>query len=541
MITGTGKNVYSGIAIGKVFVYQKAQLAAQTAPIADATTEVTRFFEAKEAARRQLAALYEKTVLEVGQDEAMIIDVQLMMMDDPDFNDTVVAKIKEENMAALTAVQQTGEEFANIFAAMDNEYMNARATDVRDVSHRLAAILSGNVQQGLYMDEPMIIVADDLTPSETVQFEKNKILAFVTKKGSFNSHTAILARIMNIPSLVQADIDVTDSLQGRMMIVDGISGTYYLDPDEETLYQMRKKQKEAEGRRALLQQMRGLETVTPSGRKINLYANIGKPEDVEIVLSNDAEGIGLYRSEFMFVGKKVLPTEEEQFACYKKVVTAMEGKRVIIRTIDIGADKQAPCFNLETEENPALGYRGIRICLLQNDIFKTHLRAILRASAFGKVGIMFPMIISVQEVLESKAVLDACKQELTAEGVAFGEVEVGIMIETPAAVMIADSLAKEVDFFSVGTNDLTQYTLAIDRQNTTLDRFYDSHHPAVLQMLKMVADSAHANGIWAGICGELAADETLIDTFLEMGYDELSVSPVFTLPLRKKIRESTVR
>ena len=441
--------------------------------------------------------------------------------------------------SAAQAAHETGDAFSAAFAAMDDAYMQARAVDVKDMASRLVNILCGG-RTGFAMEEPGILVAEDLTPSETVQLPKDKILAFVTRQGSSNSHTAILARIMNIPSLVQAQIVLDDDLDGHQMIVDGFAGRYYIDPDEATLAEMSAKRADAQRIRQELEAYRGKPTVSKSGRKIKLYANIGNPEDVKYVLDGDAEGVGLLRSEFLYLGRDSFPTEEELFQAYRSVVQGLEGRPVVIRTLDIGADKQVDYFGLEHEENPAMGYRGIRICLTREDIFRPQMRAIYRASAYGPVSVMFPMIISVDEVRRIKAFCQTIREELTAAGIPFGEVELGIMIETPAAAVLSAELAKEVQFFSVGTNDLTQYTLAIDRQNAKLDAFYDPHHPAVLALLRLIAQSAHAAGIWVGICGELGADISLTETFLEMGYDELSVSPGRVLELRKKICESEV-
>lgn len=537
MITGKGKSVYSGIAIGRIFLYRKEEVQVVPVKIQNTEQELSHFHTAAEAAKKQLKALYEKTLADVGESEAMIIDVQLMMLEDLDYIEAIENKIIVEKDNAAYAVQTVGERFAETFLAMEDAYMKARATDVRDISGRLILSINGGSRGGFHMSEPMIILAEDLAPSETVQFEKSKILAIVTQKGSANSHTAILARSMGIPSLVNADITLGDELNGRQMIVNGDEGLFYIDPDEALLEKEKEAKRQALKESMLLDQLRGQESLTLDGKKINLYSNIGGVEDVVSVLQNDAEGIGLFRSEFLYLGRDTYPTEQEQFESYRAVVEKMAGRKVIIRTLDIGADKQAGYFGLGQEENPAMGYRAIRICLDRVDVFKTQLRAIYRASVFGKVSIMFPMIISVKEIIRTKEIVEEIKQELSKEAIPFGEVELGIMIETPAAVMVADELAKEVQFFSVGTNDLTQYTLAIDRQNQHLDSIYDSHHPAIMRMLQMIVDSAHRNGIWAGICGELAADKTLTETFVKMGYDELSVSPGFTLGLRKKIRE----
>ncbi len=539
MQTGNGKGVFAGIAIGKVFVLKKQELVIVRGTANTVEEEVARYKAAKELSAKQLKALFDKTAAEVGQEEAMIIDVQLLMLDDLDYEEEVMRKITEENENAAYAVTATGEEFADFFASMDDPYMKARAVDVGDVSKRIAMNIQGINPDGIKMEEPMIIVAEDLTPSETLQLDKNMILAFVTQKGSSNSHTAILARTMNIPSLVGADIEITPELNGKLMIVDGNSGKYYIDPDDITLDEKERRRKAQLQQKELLNQLKGKENVTIDGRKINIYANIGNPKDVELVINNDAGGIGLFRSEFLYLGRDSAPTEEEQFASYKYVAEKMNGKKVIIRTLDIGADKKADYFGFEQEENPALGYRAIRICLDQVDLFKTQLRAIYRASAFGQISIMFPMIISVSEVRRIKEICEEVKEELIKEGHEIApHVELGIMIETPAAVMVSEELAKEVEFFSVGTNDLTQYTLAIDRQNAKLDKIYDAHHPAILRMLKMIVDNAHKAGAWAGICGELGSDTTLTETFLKMGFDELSVSPTFVLSVRKAVRDT---
>ena len=539
MQTGNGKGVFAGIAIGKVFVFKKQELVIVRGTANTVEEEVARYKAAKELSAKQLKALFDKTAAEVGQEEAMIIDVQLLMLDDLDYEEEVMRKITEENENAAYAVTATGEEFADFFASMDDPYMKARAVDVGDVSKRIAMNIQGINPDGIKMEEPMIIVAEDLTPSETLQLDKNMILDFVTQKGSSNSHTAILARTMNIPSLVGADIEITPELNGKLMIVDGNSGKYYIDPDDITLDEKERRRKAQLQQKELLNQLKGKENVTIDGRKINIYANIGNPKDVELVINNDAGGIGLFRSEFLYLGRDSAPTEEEQFASYKYVAEKMNGKKVIIRTLDIGADKKADYFGFEQEENPALGYRAIRICLDQVDLFKTQLRAIYRASAFGQISIMFPMIISVSEVRRIKEICEEVKEELIKEGHEIApHVELGIMIETPAAVMVSEELAKEVEFFSVGTNDLTQYTLAIDRQNAKLDKIYDAHHPAILRMLKMIVDNAHKAGAWAGICGELGSDTTLTETFLKMGFDELSVSPTFVLSVRKAVRDT---
>lgn len=537
MLSGKGKSVFNGVAIGKIFYYQKKEVNIKHTFIKNEKEEIATYENVKNSAKEQLQLLYDKTLVQLGQEEAMIIDVQLMMLEDLDYREAVEIKILKDKKNVAWAVSEAGEEFAQMFAAMDNEYMKARATDVRDVAARLARIACGVEEQSLKMDEPMIVVAEDLTPSETVHFDKKKLLGFVIRNGSSNSHTAILARTMSLPSLVNADISLSKELNGKVIIVDGHEGSYYIEPYQALLDEKRLQQEKERMERELLKEFKGLDNITKCGKRIHLYSNIGNEEDVDAVLQNDASGIGLFRSEFLYLGKSTYPTEEEQFICYKNVISRMDGKKVIIRTLDIGADKQADYFGIGEEENPAMGYRAIRICLDRIEMFKTQIRAIYRASVFGNAGIMFPMIISVEEIRKVKQIVKEVKQSLIQQKIAFGEVELGIMIETPAAVMIADELAKEVQFFSVGTNDLTQYTLAIDRQNQKLDCIYDPHHPAILKMLQMIVDSAHNNGIWAGICGELAGDLELIKTFLKMGYDELSVSPSYTLPIRKKIRE----
>lgn len=537
MKQGIGRPVYSGVSIGRIYLY-KPNTCDLTRPAEDPKAELEAFHQAKVTAAEQIAELYEKTLREIGEEQAQIIEIQGMMMDDADYVEAVEDMIQNGSSAA-SAVHETGDAFAAVFAAMDDEYMQARSTDVRDISERLVRILCGG-SSVFHMEDPGILVADDLTPSETVQLDKEKVLAFVTRQGSSSSHTAILARILNIPSLVQADIVLDDDIDGRMMAVDGFTGEYYIDPDEETLTRMEDKQHRVEEYRQLLEGYRGKPSVTAAGRKIKLFANIGSPDDVQRVIDGDGEGIGLLRSEFLYLGREDYPTEQELYEAYRKVVEAMDGKTTVIRTLDIGADKKVDYFGLEEEENPALGYRGIRICLTREEVFRPQMRAIYRAAAHGPISVMFPMIISEAEVLRIRAFCEKIKEELKEEGIPYGETELGIMIETPAAAIISDRLAKLVDFFSVGTNDLTQYTLAIDRQNAKLDSFYDAHHPAVLALLEMVARNAHANGIWAGICGELAGDLELTDTFLKMGFDELSVSPSRILELRKKVCESQV-
>lgn len=531
-----GKSVFSGIAIGKISIFQKADTSVKRFHVEDVEAEVKRVDKAKATALAQLQKLYDKAVQEVGESGAAIFEVHQMMMEDGDYLDSISNIIRTEGVNAEYAVATTGDNFASMFASMDDDYMRARAADVKDISDRLVRVLSGHGDGDMEASEPSIIVAEDLAPSETVQMDKSKVLAFVTRKGSSNSHTAILARTMNIPALINIEYD--DSVNGMMAIVDGKNGTLILEPDEETLKKYQELKDEELRQRTMLRELKGKQTETKSGRKLHLYANIGSTADVASVLANDAEGIGLFRSEFIYLEKDNYPTEEEQFQIYKTVAQNMAGKKVIIRTLDIGADKQIDYFNMAHEENPAMGYRAIRICLDRPEVFKTQLRALFRAAMFGNISIMYPMIISVKEVLQIKEIVAEVKKELTEQGIPFkDDVEQGVMIETPAAVMISDLLAKEVDFFSIGTNDLTQYTLAIDRQNAKLDNIYDSHHEAVLRMIKMVVDNAHKEGIWAGICGELGADTTLTERFVEMGLDELSVSPTFVLPVRKIVRE----
>lgn len=531
-----GKSVLKGIAIGRIYVFEKKESSWTKHEITDADAEMERFAAAKEKAVAQLDGLYLDALEKVGEENAMIFDVHKMMLDDLDYLEAIEGRIRSEMVNAEYAVTVTGEEFSAVFASMNDDYMKARAADVIDISARVVRILEGEEDAGLNSQEPVIVLADDLSPSETIQMDKTKILAFVTKHGSANSHTAILARSLNIPSLVNVDLEIAKEYHGKEAIVDGVEGVIYIEPDEQTLAQKKLEQERLLVEAEKLQQLIGKENITKDGRSIKLYANMGNVEDVDKVLKNDAGGIGLFRSEFLYLGRDTFPTEEEQFLAYKEVVSRMQGKKVIIRTLDIGADKKADYFGLDPEENPALGYRAIRICLMQPDIFKTQLRAIYRAAAFGTVSIMFPMIISVSEIRRIKEIVAEVKAELTQEGVAFGEAELGIMIETPAAAVISEELAKEVEFFSIGTNDLTQYTLAIDRQNQKLEPFYDSHHPAVLSLIRMTVENGHKAGIWVGICGELGADDTLTETFLDMGLDELSVSPTYILKLRDKIR-----
>lgn len=531
-----GKSVFGGIAIGRLSVYQKEDKQVKRHKVEDTAAEVARFTEAREKAKEQLAQFYEKALKEVGEVNAMIFEVHQMMLDDLDYVESVVNMIETQNINAEFAVATTGDNFSKMFAAMDDEYMRERAADVKDISNRVISILHGTDNGGMTGDEPVILLAEDLAPSETVQLDKSKVLSFVTRYGSTNSHTAILARTMNIPALI--GVDFPKDVDGKYGIVDGYTGEFIIEPEAEVLEKYRRKKEEEENKKRLLQELKGKENVTLDGKKINLYANIGSVADVASALSNDAGGIGLFRSEFLYLESEDYPTEEAQFAAYKAVAENMAGRKVIIRTLDIGADKQVDYFNMEKEENPAMGYRAIRICLDRPEIFKTQLRAIYRASYYGTISIMFPMIISVKEVRRIKEIIAEVKQELSAEGIPYKDCEIGIMIETPAAVMISDLLAEEVDFFSVGTNDLTQYTLAIDRQNPKLDDIYDAHHEAVLRMLQMVVDNGHKGGCWVGICGELGADTSLTETFLKMGYDELSVSPSMILKVREAIRNT---
>ena len=536
METYHGKSVLQGIALGKLYVIEKKESTWTKMTVADTESEVARFQTARKEAMEQLDELYQEAMEQVGEENAMIFDVHKMMLEDLDYLEAIENRIRTESVNAEYAVTVTGEEFSAVFSSMDDEYMKARAADVLDISGRVVRVLEGREEPGLHTKEPVIILADDLSPSETIAMDKTKILAFVTKHGSANSHTAILARSLNIPSLVNTDVEITRAYHGKEAVVDGVSGTLFIEPDEAVLEAKRSEQTEIREREEKLKLLIGQENVTADGRHIHLYANMGNVEDVEKVLDNDAGGIGLFRSEFLYLGRDTFPTEEEQFQAYKEVISRMGGKKVIIRTLDIGADKKADYFELDAEENPALGFRAIRICLTRQEIFRTQLRAIYRASAFGTAAIMFPMIISVEEIRRIKAIVEDVKAELTGEGISFGDVELGIMIETPAAAMISDELAKEVAFFSIGTNDLTQYTLAIDRQNQKLEPFYDAHHPAVLKLIEMTSRNGHKEGAWVGICGELAADDTLTETFLDMGLDELSVSPVYILKLRDKIR-----
>jgi phosphotransferase system enzyme I (PtsI) len=539
-MTIQGKSVYSGVAIGRLAIYRKSENQVKREKITDTAKEVKRFEDAKDTAKQQLAGLYDKALKEVGEVNAAIFEVHQMMLNDLDYIESITNMIEGQQVNAEYAVATTGDTFSEMFAAMDDDYMRERAADVRDVSNRVVSILQGNGGNDLNADEPVILLADDLAPSETVQLDKSKVLSFVTRHGSTNSHTAILARTMNIPALI--GVDFPEDVDGKMGIVDGYEGRIIIDPPVSVMEAYQKKKAEDEEKKRLLQELKGKENITKDGTKINLYANIGSVGDVASVLANDAGGIGLFRSEFLYLESRDYPTEEEQFAAYRKVAEAMAGKKVIIRTLDIGADKQVDYFGLDKEDNPAMGYRAIRICLKQQDIFRTQLRALLRASAFGNIAIMFPMIVALEEVLQIKEIVKSVMAELDASGIPYNkEIQLGIMIETPAAAMISDDLAKEVDFFSVGTNDLTQYTTAVDRQNANLEGFYYPHHKGLLRLIKMAADNAHKNGIWIGICGELGADMEMTEAFLAMGIDELSVSPACVLPLRKKIRETSVK
>ncbi len=536
-----GKSVFNGIAIGKIRVYKKDVQQVKRTKVTDMEAELSRFASAKEEAVRQLQGLYDKALKEVGEANAAIFEVHQMMLDDVDYNESVENIVRSQEVNVEYAVAATGDNFSQMFAAMDDDYMRERAADVKDISERLLTILSGKEDHTASAKEPAIIIADDLAPSETVQLDKEMVLSFVTVHGSTNSHTAILARMMEIPALVGTKLPLDDTVDGKTGIVDGGDGKVYVDPDEETLLRMRKKQEEEQHRKELLLTLKGRENVTLDGQKVMLYANIGNIKDLAMVMQNDAGGIGLFRSEFIYLEKEDYPSEEEQFQIYKQAAETMAGKRVIIRTLDIGADKQCGYFDMEQEENPALGVRAIRICLTHPEVFKTQLRALFRASAFGNIAVMYPMITSIGEIRRIKGIVSEVKAELDAQGTPYGEPEQGIMIETPAAVLVSDMLAKEVDFFSIGTNDLTQYTLAIDRQNPKLDEFYDAHHPAILRMISMVVENAHKAGIWAGICGELGADETLTREFLAMGVDELSVAPGSILPIRKIVLETNVK
>ena len=533
-----GKSVFGGIAIGHLCVYQKGEQQVTRQKIEDVEAEVKRFQDAREAAQAQLGELYDKAVKEVGEANAAIFEMHQMLLEDEDYQDSVENIIRTQQVNAEYATAVTSDHFSSMFAEMDDDYMKERAADIRDISERVMTNLNGENKSKVVTDEPVIILADDLAPSETVQLEKDKVLSFVTVHGSVNSHTAILARTMGIPALVSTEMELTQDLDGKLAVVDGNHGTIYVDPDAETMEKMKTLKKEEEEKKELLQTFKNKESITLDGKRVLTYANIGNVKDLALVLQNGAEGIGLFRSEFLYLESETYPTEEEQFEVYKKVAETMAGKRVIIRTLDIGADKQADYFELAKEENPAMGVRAIRICLTRPEIFKTQLRALFRASAYGNIAIMYPMITSLSEIAQIKEIVEEVKAELDADGVPYGTPEQGIMIETPAAATISDLLAKEVDFFSIGTNDLTQYTLAIDRQNQSLDAFFDAHHIAVLRMIYQTVQNAHKAGIWCGICGELGADSDLTELFLAMGIDELSVSPGRLLTIRRLICET---
>ena len=537
MLKLSGKSVYKGIALGPVVVLKKNDQQVTRVKIADADEELARLETAGEKSKEQLQDLYERALKEVGEASAAIFEVHQMMLEDEDYLDAIHNMIRTEMINAEYAAAVTGDNFSEMFANMDDDYMKARAADVKDISNRLIKNLMGEEDIDFSSMEPSVILADDLTPSETVQMDKKKILAFVTVHGSINSHTSILARMMNIPALIGVPVDLEEIRSGTQVVVDGFNGEVVFDPSEEVCASARGRMEEEKEKLTLLQTLKGKENITLDGKTINIYANIGSVSDVGYVLENDAGGIGLFRSEFLYLGKEDYPTEEEQFQAYKQVVQTMAGKKVIIRTLDIGADKQVDYFNLGKEDNPAMGYRAIRICLTEPEIFKTQLRALLRATVFGNLSIMYPMITSVEEIKKIYEIMDEVKAQLDADGIPYKMPEQGIMIETPAAVMIGDELAEMVDFFSIGTNDLTQYTLAIDRQNERLDAFYNPHHKAILRMIQMVVDSAHKAGKWAGICGELGADPELTETFVRMGVDELSVAPSMVLRLRKTVRE----
>lgn len=540
MITIQGKGVYGAIAIGQLSFFQRGEIRVKRERVEDTGQELARFEKAKALAMEELSALYDKALREIGETNAQIFEIHQMMLEDLDYVDSITNIIENQHMNAEYAVAVTADNFAMMFSSMDDEYMKERAADVKDVSNRLLRCFKQNGNTSAVAGEGMIICADDLAPSETVQLDKSKVLAFVTQNGSLNSHTAILARTMNIPAVIGAGTALKAEYDGMTAIVDGFTGEVYIDPDDETMARLKEKQKEDEKQKALLLELKGKENVTLDGRKINIFANIGGLSDIGAVLVNDAGGIGLFRSEFLYLENSDFPTEELQFTTYKKVLESMAGRKVIIRTLDIGADKKIDYFKLDPEENPALGYRAIRICLTREEIFKTQLRALYRASVYGNLSIMFPMIISKEEILEIKEIIQKVKMELKAEGIPYrDDVEIGIMIETPAAAVISDILAPEVDFFSVGTNDLIQYTLAVDRQNPKLDKFYDPHHEAVLRLIQYAADSAHKYGKWIGICGELGSDLSLTESFLKMGIDELSVSPSYILSLRDKVRKSS--
>ena len=535
-----GKSVFGGIAIGKICVYRKGEQQVKRVKTEDTEGEMQRYTQAKEEAVRQLKTLYEKAVKEVGEANAAIFEIHQMMLEDDDYNESVENIIRTQKVNAEYAVAATSDNFSQMFASMEDDYMRERAADVKDISERILAVLGGGAKSTVNTEEPVIILADDLAPSETVQLDKDKVLSFITVHGSVNSHTAILARTMGIPALIGTQIPLDAQVDGKLAVVDGSSGAVYVDPDPEILSEMQRRRQEEEEKKELLQQLKGKENITLDGKKVMLYANIGNIKDLATVIQNDAGGIGLFRSEFIYLEKEEYPTEEEQFKIYKTVAETMAGKRVIIRTLDIGADKKCSYFEMDEEENPALGYRAIRICLTRPEIFKTQLRALFRAAVYGNLAVMYPMITSLWEIKRIKEIAEEVKAELKEQNMEFRVPEQGIMIETPAAVMVSADLAKEVDFFSIGTNDLTQYTLAVDRQNPKLDEFYDPHHPAVLSMIRMTVENAHRAGIWAGICGELGADLSLTKEFLAMGVDELSVSPGRILPIRKIVLETDV-
>lgn len=542
MITLQGKGVFGGIAIGEIAFFKRDSGVVQRKKVEDPQAEIQRFENAKAKTIEELGELYDKAVSEVGESNAMLFQTHQFMLEDLDYVEAIENMIQTQSVNAEYAVSVTGDNFSQMFASMDDDYMRERAADVKDISARVVKILTGAGESGLVTDKPVILASDDLAPSETVQLNKDMVLSFVTQGGSTNSHTAILAKTMNIPAIIGIGDALDEKYEGKEAIVDGANGCLIIEPDEETMKEYQAKKQEYLAQQELLQQFRGKETVSLDGQKVKLYANIGNASDIGAVIKNDAAGIGLFRSEFLYLENDNFPTEEEQFKVYKYVAETMGQKQVIIRTLDIGADKQIDYFNLPHEENPAMGYRAIRICLKQQDIFRTQLRALLRASAFGNIAIMFPMIVALEEVLQIKEIVKSVMAELDASGIPYNkEIQLGIMIETPAAAMISDDLAKEVDFFSVGTNDLTQYTTAVDRQNANLEGFYYPHHKGLLRLIKMAADNAHKNGIWIGICGELGADMEMTEAFLAMGIDELSVSPACVLPLRKKIRETSVK
>ena len=537
MITLKGKSVFPGITIGPLALFHRNTISTEAHEISDVDAEIKRFHDARNTSMEQLQVLYDKAVEKVGEEQAAVFEVHQMMLEDDDYIESIEGQIRDEHINAEAAVENTAQQFADMFRAMDDEYMQGRAADVIDISRRVEMELCGGIGIDFSKYDEVIIAADDLAPSETLQLDTDKILGFVTSGGSTSSHTAILARTLGIAAVVGTNTQLHTDVDGMVAIVDGTTGIVYINPDEKTLATMKEKQQAEIARKEKLELVRGKESVTVDGRKINVYANIGNTENLPQVLDNDAEGIGLFRSEFLYLGKNDYPTEEEQFEAYKKTAMALDGKTVVIRTLDIGADKKVEYFNLAPEENPAMGMRAIRICLTRPELFRTQLRALCRASAFGKIAIMFPMIISVDEVKRCKEILKDVRRELDEQGMKYDkDMEVGIMIETPAAAIMSDELAKEVDFFSIGSNDLTQYTLAIDRQQTTLDAFFDPHHPAVLRLIEETIKNGHKEGIWVGICGELGADLTLTETFLRMGVDELSVNPPAVLPLREKIR-----